>query len=39
VAVYENLVFAPDLSIWARLFLGRKRLVSGPLRLLGRLDR
>lgn len=37
--VYQDLALAPDLSIWANLFLGRERLVSGPLRWIGWLDR
>lgn len=37
--VYQDLALAPDLSIWANVFLGREKLVSGPLRLVGWLDR
>jgi ABC-type sugar transport system ATPase subunit len=37
--VYQDLALAPDLSIWANLFLGRERTVSGPLRYFGWLDR
>ncbi len=37
--VYQDLALAPDLSIWANLFLGRERTVSGPLGWLGWLDR
>jgi len=37
--VYQDLALAPDLSIWANLFLGRERTVSGPLRFVGWLDR
>jgi ABC-type sugar transport system ATPase subunit len=37
--VYQDLALAPDLSIWANLFLGRERIVSGPLRWIGWLDK
>ncbi len=37
--VYQDLALAPDLSIWANLFLGRERLVNGPGRWVGWLDR
>lgn len=37
--VYQDLALAPDLPIWANLFAGRERLVGGPLRRLGWLDR
>lgn len=37
--VYQDLALAPDLSIWANLFLGRELTVSGPLGRLGWLDR
>ncbi len=37
--VYQDLALAPDLSIWANLFLGRERLASGPRRWVGWLDR
>jgi len=37
--VYQDLSLAPDLSIWANMFLGRERVVSGPLGRLGWLDR
>jgi ABC-type sugar transport system ATPase subunit len=37
--VYQDLALAPDLSIWANMFLGRERVVSGPLRWAGWLDR
>ena len=37
--VYQDLALAPDLSIWANMFLGREKVVSGPLGRLGWLDR
>jgi simple sugar transport system ATP-binding protein len=37
--VYQDLALAPDLSVWANIFLGRERTVRGPLRLFGWLDR
>jgi len=37
--VYQDLALAPDLSVWANLFLGRERLVPGPLRAIGWLDK
>ena len=37
--VYQDLALAPDLSVWANLFLGREKLIRGPLRYLGWLDR
>jgi len=37
--VYQDLALANDLNIWANMFLGRERTVSGPLGKLGWLDR
>ncbi len=37
--VYQDLALAPDLSVWANMFLGRERSVKGPLRWFGWLDR
>jgi simple sugar transport system ATP-binding protein len=37
--VYQDLALAPDLSIWANMFLGREAVVRGPLGKLGWLDR
>jgi simple sugar transport system ATP-binding protein len=37
--VYQDLSLAPDLSIWANMFLGREKVVAGPLGWLGWLDR
>jgi ABC-type sugar transport system ATPase subunit len=37
--VYQDLALAPDLSVWANMFLGREKTVRGPLRLFGWLDR
>lgn len=37
--VYQDLALAPDLSIWANLFLGREITKSGPLGWIGWLDR
>ena len=37
--VYQDLSLAPDLSVWANIFLGREQTVNGPLRLVGWLDR
>lgn len=37
--VYQDLALAPDLSVWANVFLGRERIVRGPMRLFGWLDR
>lgn len=37
--VYQDLALAPDLSVWANIFLGRERSVKGPLRWFGWLDR
>ena len=37
--VYQDLALAPDLSVWANIFLGREELVKGPLRYLGWLNR
>jgi simple sugar transport system ATP-binding protein len=37
--VYQDLALAPDLSIWANLFLGREKVVSGPGKWFGWLDR
>jgi ABC-type sugar transport system ATPase subunit len=33
--VYQDLALAPDLSVWANLFLGREHYVRGPGRLVG----
>lgn len=33
--VYQDLALAPDLPVWANLFLGRERSVRGPGRLVG----
>jgi ABC-type sugar transport system ATPase subunit len=38
-AVYQDLSLAPDLSVWANLFLGRERKAKGLLGKLGWLDR
>jgi simple sugar transport system ATP-binding protein len=37
--VYQDLSLAPDLSIWANMFLGREEVVRGPLGRIGWLDR
>jgi ABC-type sugar transport system ATPase subunit len=37
--VYQDLALAPDLSVWANIFLGREEVVKGPLRAFGWLDR
>jgi ABC-type sugar transport system ATPase subunit len=37
--VYQDLALAPDLTVWANMFLGRERTVKGPLRYFGWLDR
>ena len=37
--VYQDLSLAPDLSVWANMFLGREQTVKGPLRVFGWLDR
>jgi ABC-type sugar transport system ATPase subunit len=37
--VYQDLSLAPDLSVWANIFLGREETVKGPLRVFGWLDR
>ena len=37
--VYQDLALAPDLSIWANMFLGREEVVGGPMGRLGWLDR
>ncbi len=37
--VYQDLALAPDLSVWANVFLGRERIVRGPMRYFGWLDR
>ena len=37
--VYQDLSLAPDLSVWANIFLGREQTVKGPLRIFGWLDR
>jgi simple sugar transport system ATP-binding protein len=37
--VYQDLALAPDLSVWANIFLGREQTVKGPMRLFGWLDR
>jgi ABC-type sugar transport system ATPase subunit len=33
--VYQDLALAPDLSVWANLFLGREQYVRGPGRIVG----
>jgi ABC-type sugar transport system ATPase subunit len=33
--VYQDLALAPDLSVWANLFLGREQYVRGPGRMVG----
>jgi ABC-type sugar transport system ATPase subunit len=33
--VYQDLALAPDLSVWANLFLGREQYVRGPGRVVG----
>ncbi|HEV7639694.1 MAG TPA: ATP-binding cassette domain-containing protein [Gaiellaceae bacterium] len=33
--VYQDLALAPDLSVWANLFLGREEYVRGPGRMVG----
>lgn len=37
--VYQDLSLAPDLSVWANIFLGRETTVKGPMRFFGWLDR
>ncbi|HTU87246.1 MAG TPA: ATP-binding cassette domain-containing protein [Solirubrobacteraceae bacterium] len=37
--VYQDLSLAPDLSVWANMFLGREQVAAGPLGRLGWLDR
>ncbi len=37
--VYQDLALASDLSIWANMFLGREKVVAGPLGRIGWLDR
>ncbi len=37
--VYQDLALAPDLAVWSNMFAGRERIVNGPLRHIGWLDR
>ena len=37
--VYQDLALAPDLSVWANIFLGREQTVKGPMGIFGWLDR
>ncbi len=37
--VYQDLALAPDLKVWANIFLGREKVRRGPLGWLGWLDR
>jgi simple sugar transport system ATP-binding protein len=37
--VYQDFALAPDLSVWANLFLGRERYVRGPGRIVGWMDK
>jgi simple sugar transport system ATP-binding protein len=37
--VYQDLALAPDLSVWANLFLGREQYVHGPGRIVGWLNK
>jgi ABC-type sugar transport system ATPase subunit len=37
--VYQELALAPDLSVWANIFLGRERYMRGPGRLVGWMDK
>jgi ABC-type sugar transport system ATPase subunit len=37
--VYQDLSLAPDLPVWANIFLGREQTVKGPLGFFGWLDR
>jgi ABC-type sugar transport system ATPase subunit len=37
--VYQDLALAPDLSVWANLFLGREQYVRGPGRIVGWMDK
>jgi len=37
--VYQDLSLAPDLPVWANIFLGREQTVKGPLAKVGWLDR
>jgi simple sugar transport system ATP-binding protein len=37
--VYQDLALAPDLSVWANLFLGREQYVRGPGRIVGWMNR
>jgi ABC-type sugar transport system ATPase subunit len=37
--VYQDLALAPDLSVWANLFLGREQYVRGPGRVVGWMDK
>jgi simple sugar transport system ATP-binding protein len=37
--VYQDLALAPDLSVWANLFLGREQYVRGPGRFVGWMNR
>jgi len=37
--VYQDLALAPDLPVWANLFLGREEYVRGPGRIVGWMDK
>lgn len=37
--VYQDLALAPDLPVWANLFLGREEYVTGPGRMIGWLNK